>query len=106
MPSDEASRCCSIVSNWCWSSRGPAWPDGAAAAAGTPTSANDFDLLGGVVIRLVGDDGSDREVLGGRRRRGVPLETRRAPWVCGRGAAVPHRLDQVDHGDLVTRSQV
>src|SRR2546429_3047138 len=104
MPSDEASRCCSIVSNWCWSSRGPAWPDGAAAAAGTPTSANDFDLLGGVVIRLVGDDGRDREVLGGGRRRGGPLETRRAPRGRGGGAGGPPRPDPGDHPGQGNRS--
>src|ERR671919_1390629 len=105
MPSVDDSFCCSRLSNWCWSD---GWCAPSCTTAPDPcvsiiVLANACLRLRGAVVHLfrvvllraVGNDRRRVEVLGRRRRRGVPLEAYRAPRIVAALLAVAHRPDEV-----------
>src|SRR5271169_157408 len=84
IPSVEASFCCSTSPNWWRSAK--EW------------LANLHLLENRIIVSFVRNDGSDVEVLGRRRRSGLPFETGCVPGIVGGEFSVAHRPDEVDGG--------
>src|SRR5262245_38612055 len=98
IPSAAASCCCSASSNW--------WAVAIAAALAPEVGraallSDNFGLLPGIGVSLLGHDGGLLEVVGRRRRGGLPFEPGGAPRIRWGEAAVAHRPDQVHHRDQV-----
>src|SRR5258708_25519883 len=58
-----------------------------------------------VVVRLPGDFWRDIEILGKRRRGGLPFETSGWPWVGPGNFSVTHRPGQVNHRKQVAQRE-
>src|ERR1700758_734564 len=105
MPKLEASRCCSSLAKW-WSSAG-LWMS-SCEEVGTAAWLSDnlgLLLLTGVdLVVVVGFPSHDRLLIKiecGRRRRSLPLKSRGLPGIIGRGLAVAHRPEEVNHGQKI-----
>src|ERR1700721_4472960 len=85
MPSVEASLCCAAVSN-------------CSRSASVCSSLCNFGLHGSVIVRLVRHDGNLVEIMRGRRRRGLPFETGRAPRIGSADRPIFQRPREIDGG--------
>src|ERR1700722_18753224 len=92
MPSVEASLCCAAVSN-------------CSRRASVCSSLCNFGLHGGVIVRLVRHDGDLVEIMRGRRRRRLPLQTGRAPWIGSGDRPVFQGPGEIDGGYQIPDSQ-
>src|SRR5712692_10395289 len=98
IPSVAESNCCAMSSKWCRSS---GWCSAAAACV----SANLHLLLVRIRVSVFGHDGRLVEIEGGRRGRGLPLESLGAPWIVRGTRAVPHGPQQIDQRNQVAQTQ-
>src|ERR1041385_6724984 len=100
MPSEDASRCCSMSSKWCWSA-------GWVATAGLVCALSDNGhlLYVFVIVGRAMHDGRVLEVVRRRRRGGLPLQAGGAERVVPGALAVAHRPRQVDHRQQVADTQ-
>src|SRR6202035_230838 len=96
MPKVDASRCCSRLSKW--------WASAVGWLANGGLLGSEGRLLA-VVVGSAGDDRGDVEVVGWRRRVGVPLEADRAPGVGRAQLPVAHRPDEVGSREEVAEAE-
>src|SRR6185503_9791421 len=96
MPIREASSCCSGSSKWCSK---PAIP-----SAMLSDSRRVFGrcLSARIVVGLPRYDRRFFEVVGRRRRRRLPLQTGRLPWVHAGDRSVTQRPDQINEWQRIT----
>src|SRR5713226_375398 len=93
IPRVEASFCCSTESKWC-SSAGE-WLD----------VDNLHSFLRRVGVSRLCHHRHDVEILRGRRRCGLPLQSLRAPWIDGRPLSPFERPKEVRHWQRVAERQ-
>src|SRR5690349_12943657 len=91
IPNVEASFCCSTSSNW-WRSAKP-W------------LANLHFLQNRIVVGIVSDDRGDFEILGRRRRGGLPFEAGCAPRVVRGELSIPHGPYKINSRDDITNGE-
>src|SRR6266849_8771911 len=98
MPSDEASRCCSMSTKWCLSA-------GLCCSTAVGLSATAGLLRSGNVLVVVSfpiDDRGMVEVESGRRRRGHPLQAGSAPGIVRGNFSIAHRPHEIHHRQKVS----
>src|ERR1700687_732445 len=97
MPSEEASRCCSMVAKWCFSAGLCC-----SAAIGLYATAH---LLGSwnvlVVVSFPIDNRGFIKIVSRRRRRRHPLQTGSAPGIIGSDFPVAHGPQEINHGQKI-----
>src|SRR5262245_56380336 len=99
IPRVAASRCWTGESKWCACTAVPACDAAAAVEAASARMGRLLRLR--VFVRAAGDHRRGREVLGRRRRGGLPLQADDAPRVRGGVRPVAHRPDEVDERNEV-----
>src|SRR5215469_7136022 len=105
MPRLEESFCCSSVAKWC-SNAGLSRCSMAVAWLSDNVSLLRLMCVEFVVvIRFPSHDRFLIEIEGSRRRLRLPLEPGGVPRIVGRGLAVPHRPEEVDHRQKIADTE-